>query len=113
MAKVNPLIEYRKNVDALSREEKLEIIGQQNPKYIGQIRRIEYVFQSLLRHLNWEDGTPITERNLTDQELSSLIDPPFIHSKELAKFGYSEEQQRALHIANDPVLWGRHFLNLK
>lgn len=97
----------------LSREEILDIIRQQNPKYIRHIERIEYVFKYKMNHLTWDDGSPITERPLTKEELILLVDPPFIYSKEMAKMGYNEEQQRQIHMASDPLLWAQEMLNFK
>src|SRR5687767_8838761 len=87
----------------LSRKELLNIIEEQTPYYIEQIKKIEYVFRRKLKHIRWEDGTPVTERDLTNEELIKLIDPPFIYSREYAKMGFNEEMQRQIHIASDPI----------
>jgi hypothetical protein len=102
--------EFRSKLQNLSREELLEIIRDQDPDTITQIERIEYVFKYKLRHLNWGDGSPVNGKPLTNSELILLIDPPFIYNRDLAKQGFSEEQQRMIHIASDPVLWAKHFL---
>lgn len=104
---------FREKLKDLSREELLEIIKEQNPKYIREINRIEYVFKNKLSHINDAKGNPITERTVTNEELALLIDPPFIYSKDLAKLGFNEEQQRQYHIASDPVLWAKTFLTVR
>lgn len=110
----NSMLEFREKLKALSREELLEIIQDQDTDpefgYMMQIDRIEYVFRKKLQHLTWDDGSPIIERPLTEEELMTLIDPPFIYDKELAKLGFSEAQQKQIHIASDPVLWAKNFL---
>lgn len=105
--------QFREKLAELSREELLEIIKDQDVDYIKQINRIEYVFRNKLRHLTWRDGSQVTQRDLTKEELILLIDPPFIYDREMAKLGFTEEQQRQIHIASDPVLWARHFLKDK
>ena len=101
---------FRKQLEQLSREDLLEIIQAQDPEYIKQIKRIEWVFQNKLSHLNWADGTPVTERNFTNRQLSLLVDEPFEVDKELLEAGISAEQQRQIHIAKDPCRWAKHFL---
>lgn len=96
----------------LSREELLETIREQNPDLIKQINRIEWVFSHKLGHLTWPDGLPVTERPLTNEELAFLVDEPFNPDPELGRMGLSIEQQRQVHIAKDPVLWSKHFLNI-
>lgn len=104
---------FREKLRELSREELLEIIKDQDPKYIKHIERIEYVFKYKLRHLTWNNGDPVNGMIFSNDELISLIDPPFMFDKELAQHGFSEEQQRHIHIASDPVLWAKHFLSDK
>lgn len=108
-----PVREFREQLATLSRTELLEIIRMQNPQYIKHINRIEFVFKNKLTHLTWDDGSPIEERPITNAELISLIDPPFVFDKEMAQMGFNEDQQRQLHISLDPVLWAKHFLGLK
>lgn len=104
--------EFREKLLTLSREELLEIIEEQNPELIKQINRIEYVFSHKLTHLNWTDGTPVTERPLTIEELSYLVDEPFSPDQDLSEMGLSVSQQRELHIAKDVVTWSRTFLGI-
>lgn len=105
--------DFKEKLAELPRHELLEMIRIQNPQFIKHINRIEYVFKEKLKHLTWEDGSPVEGRQITNQELISLIDPPFIFDRNMAKMGFNEEQQRQLHIALDPVLWARNFLGLK
>lgn len=70
-------LEFRKQLEQLSREDLLEIINAQEPEYIKQVNRIEWVFKNKLEHLNWADGTPVQERQFTNRELALLIDEPF------------------------------------
>lgn len=102
--------EFRKKLEALSREDLLEIIQEQNPETVKQIKRIEWVFENKLQHLSWNDGTPVLERPLTNRELSLLVDEPFEIDYELLDMGVSSEQQRQIHIAKDPCTWAKHFL---
>lgn len=105
--------DFREKLRELPREDLLEILRDQDIEVIRQIERIEYVFKYKLRHLTWGDGTPVDGKEFTNEELILLIDPPFIFSRELAKQGFNEEQQRMIHIASDPVLWAKHFLKDK
>lgn len=105
--------EFRKSLEKLSRDDLLEIIRAQDPELIKQINRIEWVFANKLSHLNWNDGTPVTERPLTNFELALLIDEPFELDKDLLEAGVSSEQQRQLHIAKDPVVWAKQFLGVE
>lgn len=105
--------EFRKSLEKLSREDLLEIIKAQDPELIKQVNRIEWVFANKLSHLNWNNGTPVTERPLTNFELALLIDEPFELDKDLLEAGVSSEQQRQLHIAKDPVVWARQFLGVE
>ena len=70
-------LEFRKQLEQLSREDLLEIINAQEPEYIKQVNRIEWVFKNKLKHLNWADGTPVEERQFTNRELALLVDEPF------------------------------------
>jgi replicative DNA helicase len=104
----------QKLVDSLTREELLEIIGDQNPDLLRGVERIEFVFKHKLRHLKWESGPEAGEyiqgKPLTREELSLLIDEPFKIKRELTAAGLDEEQQRKIHIAKDPVTWARSVL---
>lgn len=75
--------EFRKKLEALSREDLLEIVKAQEPEYIKQVNRIEWVFKNKLSHINWADGTPVQERQFSNKELSLLIDEPFEVDNEL------------------------------
>jgi replicative DNA helicase len=101
---------FRRQMEALSREDLLEILQQQDPETVKQINRIEWVFKNKLTHLNWKDGSPVSERPLTNHELALLIDEPFTVDRDLLDAGISSEQQRQIHLAKDPCMWGRHFL---
>lgn len=105
--------EFYQKLRELPRERLLEIIDKQDPETTREIARIEDVFKYELRHLNWDDGTQIRGRDLTDEELIRLIDPPFIYSQEKAQMGFNEAAQRQIHIASDTVLWSKHFLNVR
>lgn len=102
--------EFRERLEQLSREELLEIVGEQDAELLKQVTRIEWVFSHKMSHLTWEDGRPITERPLTNRELAMLIDEPFTINPDLTKMGVTRDQQRELHIAKDPVLWAKKFL---
>jgi hypothetical protein len=101
---------FRESLEKLSREDLLEIIRSQDVELIKQVNRIEWVFKNKLSHINWNSGEPVLERNLTNKELAYLIDEPFEIDKELLDLGIGPEQQRQIHIAKDPVVWARHFL---
>lgn len=107
----------RRLVSTLTRDELLEIIEEQNPELIQGINRIEYVFKNKLRHLRWEAGPnagePIEGKPLSKEELSLLIDEPFQMRRELTAAGLDEEQQRKIHITNDPVTWARAVLRIE
>lgn len=103
-------LEFRKQLEALSKDDLMEIIQSQNPEYIKQISRIEWVFKNKLNHLTWQDGSPITERPMTVKELALLIDEPFEVDNTLLNAGLSAEMQRQIHIAKDPCRWAKHFL---
>ncbi len=102
--------DFKGRLRNLSRKELLDIIRAQNPDYIKQINRIEYVFKHKLRHLTWKDGSTVDNKDFTKEELMLLVDPPFQFNRELAKAGFTEAQQRQAHIAADPVLWAKAFL---
>jgi len=108
----NKTKEFRKKLQTLSREDLLELVKDQDIELFKQVNRIEWVFENKLQHINWADGTPITERKLTNKELSFIIDEPFEIDKELLDLGISGEQQRQMHIAKDPVMWAKHFLQV-
>lgn len=105
--------EFRKKLEKLSREDLLEIIKDQDVELSKQITRIEWVFENKLRHINWADGAPIIERKLSNRELALLVDEPFEVDKELLDLGISGEQQRQMHVAKDPVMWARNFLQVQ
>lgn len=101
---------FRQDLEKLSREDLLEIIKAQDIETYKQINRIEWVFQNKLNHLNWADGSQITERPLTNKELALLVDEPFDLDTDLLDLGVSAEQQRQIHVAKDPCVWARQFL---
>jgi replicative DNA helicase len=103
-------IAFRKSLEKLSREDLIEIIKDQDVETFKQINRIEWVFKNKLNHLNWASGEPIMERPLTNRELALLVDEPFELDLELMDLGISAEQQRQIHIAKDPCVWARQFL---
>jgi replicative DNA helicase len=105
--------EFRKKLEKLSREDLLELIKDQDIELFKQVNRIEWVFENKLQHINWVDGTPVTSKPLTNRELSFLIDEPFEMDRELLDLGISGEQQRQMHIAKDPVVWAKHFLQVQ
>jgi len=104
---------FRAKLARLSRDDLLEIIEQQDPELRDDIEYVEKVFREKLTHLTWRDGSPITERPFTNEELALMIDEPFEFSQELAETGMTIEQQRQIHYAKDPVTWARHFLKQK
>jgi len=104
---------FREKLKKLSKEDLLEIIEKQNPHRIKGVNRIEWVFRNKLGHLNWKDGDPVLERDMTVEELALLVDVPFEYSDELAKLGLDEGKQREIHVASDPVLWAEKFLKVK
>lgn len=105
--------EFRAKLEEQPKERLLEIIEDQNPEFIAQIKRIEYVFANKLNHLKWNDGTPVTGRPLTKEELALLVDPPFKPDKDLTDMGLDYAKQREVHIASDVVLWAREYLDAK
>ena len=107
----NKTQEFRKALEALPREDLLEIIRAQDPELIKQINRIEWVFENKLSHLSWNDGSPVTERKLTNKELSLLVDEPFELDHDLLAAGISAEHQRQLHVSKDSVVWAKQFLD--
>jgi replicative DNA helicase len=102
--------EFRKALEVLPREDLLEIIRAQDPDLIKQINRIEWVFENKLSHLNWNDGTPVIEKKMSNKELALLVDEPFEIDQDLLAAGIGAEQQRQLHIAKDVVVWAKQFL---
>lgn len=107
------IVDFRKKLEELPREELLEILNEQDPDITKQIKRIEWVFENKLGHLYWNDGTRVISRNFTNAELALLVDQPFFEDKTLTKMGVKIDQQRELHIVRDPVLWARHYLNVE
>ncbi len=75
--------EFRKKLEALPREDLIEILRAQDPEIIKQINRIEWVFENKLQHISWADGTPVEGRPLTNRELALLVDEPFEVDNEL------------------------------
>jgi replicative DNA helicase len=112
MSVFNKTKDFRSALEKLPREDLLEIIRSQDPELIKQINRIEWVFENKLSHLSWNDGSPVTSRQVSNRELSLLIDEPFEVDKELLSAGVSVENQRQLHIAKDSVTWARNFLQV-
>lgn len=112
MSVFNKTKEFRKALESLPREDLLEIIRAQDPELIKQINRIEWVFENKLSHLSWNDGSPVTERKLSNRELALLVDEPFEVDYDLVDAGISSEQQRQLHIAKDSVVWAKNFLEV-
>jgi hypothetical protein len=106
-------VDFRDRLMKLDRDELLSIIADQDPEYIKQINRIEYVFANKLGHLTWNDGMPIKGRPLTKEELILLIDEPFVIDKDLTEMGLSITQQRELHVAKDIVTWSKTFLGVE
>ena len=104
---------FREKLLELEREELLDIIRDQNPEYVKQINRIEYVFANKLKHLTWSDGTPIDGRQLSKEELALLIDEPFVFDQDLSDMGLTIAQQRELHVAKDVVTWSKAFLDVE
>lgn len=104
--------DFRAKLAKLPREDLIEIIAAHDPELVKQINRIEWVFKNKLTHLTWKDGTQVTERPLTNEELALLIDEPFEMDYDLLEAGISAEQQRQLHVAKDPVTWARQFLDV-
>jgi replicative DNA helicase len=103
-------IDFRKQLEKLPREDLIEIIKNQDVEYYKQINRIEWVFKNKLNHLNWADGSQVSERPLTNRELSLLVDEPFEVDQTLLDAGISAEQQRQIHVAKDPCVWAKQFL---
>jgi replicative DNA helicase len=110
MTLLEKTIHFRKTIEALPREDIIDILRAQDPETVKQINRIEWVFKNKLTHLNWKDGSPVLERQLSNYELSLLVDEPFEVNKELLDAGISIDQQKQIHISKDPCVWGRHFL---
>lgn len=111
---MNPKVkEFRKRAAELPREELLELIREQDPELVKQIRRVEWVFENKLNHLTWSDGEPIEGREFTNEELALILDPPFMVDERLLEAGINVDQQKQLHIASDVVLWGKNFLGIK
>jgi len=110
MSLVEKTKSFRKQIEALPREDIIDILRLQDPEIIKQINRIEWVFSNKLTHLNWKDGSPVTSRPLTNYELSLLVDEPFEVDKDLLDVGITSEQQRQIHLAKDPCIWGKNFL---
>lgn len=104
--------DFRAKLAQLPKEDLLELVAAHDPELIKQINRIEWVFENKLSHLNWKDGTQVTGRPLTNQELALLIDEPFELDYDLLEAGISAEQQRQIHLAKDPVTWARSFLDV-
>ena len=106
----NKTKKFRQDLEKLDREDLIEILRDQDPEIVKQINRIEWVFKNKLNHLSWANGEPITERPITNKELSLLVDEPFEIDNLLLDMGISAEQQRQIHIAKDPCIWAKNFL---
>ena len=102
--------QFRKEIEKLPREDIIDILRAQDPEIIKQINRIEWVFSKKLNHLSWKDGTPVTSRPMTNYELSLLVDEPFEVDRDLLDAGIGADQQRQIHVAKDPCVWGKNFL---
>lgn len=111
MTVLGPVRQFRENVAKLPREEILALIKDQDPELIKGINRIEWVFRNKLTHLTWQNGDPVLERDLTNEELALILDPPFMVDPELSRIGMTEEQQYELFVASDPVLWAKTYVN--
>lgn len=109
----NKTLKFRQSLEKLSKEDLTEIIREQDPETVKQINRIEWVFKNKLQHLSWINGEQIIERPLTNKELSLLIDEPFEVDVDLLDAGISTEQQRQIHIAKDPCIWAKQFLDVE
>jgi hypothetical protein len=107
----NKTTRFRESLEKLSREDLIDIIRLQDPETVKQINRIEWVFKNKLNHLAWANGEPILERPLTNRELALLIDEPFEIDQELLEAGISAEYQRQIHVAKDPCIWAKQFLD--
>ena len=105
--------EFRKQIEALSREDILDILQMQDPDLVEGVFHIEEVFETKLNHILDMEGQPITSRPMTKEELALLVDEPFEFSTQLAEMGLDLKTQQNLHIAKDPVLWAKHFLKAK
>lgn len=107
----NKTTKFRESLEKLSREDLIDIIRLQDPETVKQINRIEWVFKNKLNHLAWANGEPVLERALTNKELALLIDEPFEIDNELLEAGISAEYQRQIHVAKDPCVWAKQFLD--
>lgn len=103
---------FRRELAKKPRHELLEILQIQDPRLVEHVLKIEDVFATKLTHLTWPDGNPITSRKVTREELALLIDEPFEPSVKLSKMGVDIVTQKKLHIANDPVLFAKHYLGI-
>lgn len=112
MSHTERTLEFRRQLAERPREELLELIELQDVDLRMQVQRIEWVFENKLKHLTWDDGSPIEGRPVTNEELVLLIDEPFTPDPDLTKMGLSITEQRDLHIARDPVTWARKFLGI-
>lgn len=101
---------FRQKLEQKSREELLRLIKIQDPATYDEVMQIEDVFRNKMSHLTWNDGSPITERDLSIKELALLIDEPFTVSNHLLEMGITAEKQKELHIMSDPVTWCKTFL---
>lgn len=101
---------FRDTLATKKREDLLRLIKLQDEETYEEVLKIESVFRNQLGHLKWADGEDIIERDLTNEELASLIDEPFEPSEHLYDLGLNAEKQRELHLISDPVLWAKNFL---
>ncbi len=98
---------FRKNLETLPREDLIEIIKAQDIETYKQINRIEWVFQNKLKHLTWADGEQITERPLTNKELSLLIDEPFEIDNDLLEMRNFCRATKANTCSKRPLCLGK------
>lgn len=105
--------EFRAKLRLKTDEELREILALQNPEIIEDLNRIEHVFKTKLSHVKWPDGTPITGRPITHEELVLLVDEPFTPDPRLSKLGISLAEQKRIHMAKDPAMFAKNFLGIE
>jgi hypothetical protein len=102
----NKTIKFRQALEKLSREDLLEIIQMQDVDTIKEINRIEWVFKNKLQHLTWADGSSVTERPLTNKELSLLVDEPFEIDNELLDLRSNRRATKAIACSKRSMCLG-------
>lgn len=105
-------VQFRRALAKKGRQELLEILEIQDPRLVENVKKIEEVFATKLGHLEWPDGTPITSRPVTKDELVLMVDEPFQPDQNLSKMGITIEQQKKIHMAKDPVLFAKYYLGM-